>query len=291
MLDFPNAPPTNQTFTSGGNSWLFDGAKWQSNIAQYSNNVGRNLIHNPLFNIAQRGAGPWTVSGSYTTDRWLISLVGGSETVSQIALPDGDRAAIGDESARYCLQSVCVGSAGAGDSTQMYQGIEDVRRLSGKTVTVSFWAKAVAGTPKLGISLFQLFGSGGSPSAAVGGIGSQAVTLSTSWARYTSAPIVMPSVSGKVFGTTVNTDYSGLIFWLSSGSTNNANSGGVGVQSYTLLLWGVQLEVGSTATPLEKPDPQQDLAKCQRFYQVYPSMFITGGVAGAVYGYTALSTG
>jgi hypothetical protein len=30
----------------------------------------------------------------------------------------------------------------------------------------------------------------------------------------------------------------------------------------------VQLEIGSVATPLEKPDPQQDLAKCQRFYQI-----------------------
>jgi hypothetical protein len=28
----------------------------------------------------------------------------------------------------------------------------------------------------------------------------------------------------------------------------------------------VQLEIGSVATPLEKPDPQQDLAKCQRFF-------------------------
>jgi hypothetical protein len=32
-------------------------------------------------------------------------------------------------------------------------------------------------------------------------------------------------------------------------------------------LAGVQLEIGSVATPLEKPDPQVDLAKCQRFYQ------------------------
>jgi hypothetical protein len=33
-------------------------------------------------------------------------------------------------------------------------------------------------------------------------------------------------------------------------------------------LGRIQLEIGNVATPLEKPDPQQDLAKCQRFYQL-----------------------
>ena len=32
-------------------------------------------------------------------------------------------------------------------------------------------------------------------------------------------------------------------------------------------LAGVQLEIGSVATPLEKPDPRYDLSNCQRFYQ------------------------
>jgi len=40
------------------------------------------------------------------------------------------------------------------------------------------------------------------------------------------------------------------------------------VQSGTVYICGVQLEIGSVATPLEKPDPQVDLANCSRFYQV-----------------------
>jgi hypothetical protein len=56
-------------------------------------------------------------------------------------------------------------------------------------------------------------------------------------------------------------------FWYSAGANSNAGSGNVGVQSGGIYIWGVQLEVGTAATPLEKPDPQQDLAKCQRFYQ------------------------
>jgi hypothetical protein len=56
--------------------------------------------------------------------------------------------------------------------------------------------------------------------------------------------------------------------WLSSGATNNTVAGSIGVQSGTFAFWGVQLELGSVATPLEKPDPRMDLANCQRFYQI-----------------------
>jgi hypothetical protein len=40
------------------------------------------------------------------------------------------------------------------------------------------------------------------------------------------------------------------------------------VQSGAINLWGIQLEIGSAATPLEKLDPADDLRKCQRFYQI-----------------------
>jgi hypothetical protein len=52
-------------------------------------------------------------------------------------------------------------------------------------------------------------------------------------------------------------------------------------------LAGVQLEIGSVATPLEKPDPQQDLAKCQRFYQLVPIDW--AGVVTASAGYRVAS--
>jgi hypothetical protein len=49
-------------------------------------------------------------------------------------------------------------------------------------------------------------------------------------------------------------------------------------------LWGVQLEIGSVATPLEKPDPQQDLAKCQRFFEVTAGRLIGYGTAALLFG-------
>ena len=58
-----------------------------------------------------------------------------------------------------------------------------------------------------------------------------------------------------------------LNIFYSAGATNAVLAGSPGVQSGGIWLWGVQLEVGSVATPLEKPDPRYDLANCQRFYQ------------------------
>jgi hypothetical protein len=251
----------------------------QAAVAPALHNVGRSYIHNGLFNIAQRGAGPWT-SGGYTLDRWTLVNVGDAPSISAVALADADRTGIGDEAAKTALQNVFTGNAAAGSVHYISQPTEDVRRLSGKTVTLSFWAKAAAGTPKLGLNLLQSFGTGGSPSSAAWALATGvAVTLGTTWARY-SATIAVPSAVGKTLGT--NGDSStNVAFWYSSGATNNAIAGNIGVQSGTIQLWGIQLEVGSVATPLEKIDPQQDLAKCQRFYQSYANVICAGTATSA----------
>lgn len=225
-------------------------------------NVGRNLVHNAGFTVAQRGAGPWTAS-AYTLDRWAIALSTDAISFTQGVMSDANRAQIGDEAATYYLANVFTGNAAAGAYTNIAQPIEDVRRLAGKTVTVSFYAAAGA-TPKFGANLLQYFGSGGSPSAAVS-VAGQSVTLTTSFARY-SLTFSVPSISGKTLGSAGN-HATWLQLWYSSGATNATNSGSVGVQSGTILLWGVQLEIGSVATPLEKRDPMLELQQCQRFYQ------------------------
>lgn len=256
--------------------------------------IGRNLLHNGLFRVQQRGTGAFTANGAYSADRWLQALSTSTISTTIVALADADRTAIGDENAEFTLQSVVGGTAGAGDfAIADIQRIEAVQRLSGKTVLVSFWAKANTGTPKVGVEMSQSFGTGGSPSSAVTGIGSQAITLSTTWTRYTTTAIAVPSASGKTFGTTVNTDYTQLSFWQSSGSTNNSRAGGIGVQSYTFSIWGVQLEVvpsvATIATPLEKPDPRYEFANCQRFYQVGGGTFgSTGTTAATLFGFVSL---
>lgn len=272
MFDFVNSPTVGQQqLGPSGAVYQWDGTKWVAVAAQVAvpsqGNVGRNLVHNALFAVAQRGAGPFTVSG-WMLDRWLGAASGSTMSVTQTALTDADRAAIGDEAARRCLQCVAGGTAGAGDYViPATQTIEDVSRLAGKTVTLSFWAKANTGTPKLGIDLYQDFGSGGSPSAGVK-LTAQAVTLSATWARYTTT-WNMPSIAGKTLGTAIN-NATGVQLWMSSGATNNTDAGGIGVQSYTLQLWGIQLEIAAPGqtqpTPLERIEYADDLRHCQRFY-------------------------
>jgi hypothetical protein len=248
-------------------------------VAPALNNVGRNLLHNPLFAVAQRGAGPFTVNSAYTLDRWQ-NITTDAMSVVQGAPGDVVRTQIGDEACSTSMSNTFTGgTGGAASFCTIMQKMENVRRLAGKTVTVSFYAVAGSAGLKLGVSLDQDFGTGGagSPSAPVNGTG-QAVTLAGTWARY-SLTFTVPSIAGKTLSTTPGSDRTILILWYSAGANSNSRSGSIGIQSGAIEVWGVQLEIGSAATPLEKPDPQQDLAKCQRFYQV--GQVVAGGYSAA----------
>jgi hypothetical protein len=214
--------------------------------------------------IAQRGQVNFTASG-YTLDRWLLIPNLDTVNVAQSALGDVARAAIGDEDAFWCLTNTFTGNAGAAASTSVVQRMEHVRRLSNQTITISFYANANAAL-KLGLNVVQNFGTGGSPSGAVTVLATGAqFTLSTTWTRY-SVTVAVPSIAGKTLGTN-NDDFTSIQFWYSSGATNNAQAGNIGVQSGSINLWGVQVELGSVATPLERVNTDVDWQICQRYYQ------------------------
>lgn len=284
LLNFPATPSPGTTYNAGGATWLWDGAKWTTGAASNADvvnsaavgNTGRNLIHNGRFDIQQRGAGPFSVVG-YTLDRWRLELSADSCIVQPSPLNDAQRTAIGDESATWGMWANVAGNAGAGAFTAVSQFMEDVRRLAGKTVTVSFWGYVVSGTAKVGVSAQQYFGTGGSPSATVS-VNGTSVTLTTTPTRV-SVTFTYPSIVGKTVGTN-NDHFSRLALFFSSGATNNAFAGGIGVQIANFVLWGVQLEVGSVATPLAKRDIADELALCQRFYQLGQIVLEAYSVAG-----------
>lgn len=221
----------------------------------------KNAIINGDFSINQRGFTSSTTSGNFGFDRWRMNCVGGTCTYTSQTFTLGNQIS-GQEPANFARLAT-TGQSAAGDLCLFYQQIESVRTFAGQQVTISFWAKAGSGTPKVAVELLQSFGTGGSPSADVTTYLTQ-ITLSTSWTRF-SVTGTVPSISGKTLGTGGN-DFLGLVLWTSAGSTYNSRTGSLGIQNATIDFWGVQVEAGSVMTFFERRPRQVELALCQRYF-------------------------
>jgi hypothetical protein len=229
--------------------------------------AGKNKIINGDFGINQRNFSSTTTQNTYGFDRWSFYWEGGTVTYSAQNFTPGTAPVAGYEGKSF-MRLATTGQSASGNSTRAYQKIEDVRTFAGQTVTVSFWAKASSGTPFVGVNFIQDFGTGGSPSGAAEGLGS-AVTISTSWARY-SVTRTVASISGKTIGTTTPGSLN-LGLWTSAGSAfASALPGFSALQNVDIDIWGVQVEAGSTATPFQTATGtiQGELAACHRYYQL-----------------------
>jgi hypothetical protein len=244
------------TATEGMLTYLNDSDSYQSWNGSAWVGVGgaatSNAIINGAFDIWQRGTSFTNpAQGAYLADRWrhFTGSTGATRIFSrQSFTPNELNAASFGESPFYMRVNQTV--AGTGDTfNQIQQTIEDVRTFAGQTVTLSFWAKASASATVRTV-LSQDFGTGGST-----GVSSTPVDqdITTSWTRYTRT-VTMPSISGKTIGAN-----SYIIAEI--GLPNNA--------TFTIDIWGVQLEAGSTATPFRRNanSLEGELAACQRYYQ------------------------
>jgi hypothetical protein len=257
---------------------FWNGSAWTNLV---SSTVGTgNAIINGAFEINQRNFSSTTTNSTFMYDRFGTALAGdGTSTFSAVALSPADLNVSGFGDVLNTLRIVTSGQTSSAVRTSFVQSIENVRTFANQNVTLSFYAKAASGTPKIYAEVAQLFGSGGSSS--VTGNGSQ-VTLSTSWARY-SVTIPLASVSGKTIG--ANNALS-AVFFLSAGSDFNARTGSLGIQSNTFDIWGIQLESGTTATPFRRNanSPQGELAACQRYYQRWSQASAFSGIGGLGFG-------
>lgn len=270
MATSPNyawAEPDNSSLVKNGAADIrtlgdaIDTSVWNIGFGQ----AGKNKVINGDFTLNQRAFTSNTTTASYNFDRWLQQNSGGSFTVTSQSFTAGAAPVAGYEAATF-VQGITATQSAAGDFAIITQRIESVRTFAANTVTISFWAKANTGTPKIGVELQQNFGAGGSPSATVS-TPAGAVTLTTSFARY-SVTVAVPSISGKTIGSTANTSYLELNLWTSSGATNATRASSIGIQNFTASIWGVQVEYGSKATPFETATGtiQGELAACQRYY-------------------------
>lgn len=245
------------------------------NVATNNNLVGfKNYIINGNFDVWQYGTSQTTSAGYGSDDRWNNGHNGSTSTHSQITCTDTERALF---NASKFSRTVVSSVVGAGNCVLKQQAIEDVTKLAGKTVTLSFWAKADS-SKNIEVRMLQGFGSGGSPSAYVNNIGQQLVALTSTWQKKTIT-ITVPSIIGKTLGTDgVHTTASWLRFTFDAGSGYDGST--VGQQSGTFDIAQVQLEEGSVATPFENRPYGLELSLCQRYYE-------TGYFHGVSYGSSA----
>jgi len=245
------AEPDNSSLVKNGASDIrtlgnaIDTSVWNVGYGQ----AGKNKIINGDFGVWQRGTTFAVGGGSYTCDRFNAyhDATGATKTISRQAFTAGTE--LGSNALYFFRYAVTVAGTGGSNQNNVGTSIENVQNFAGQTMTVSFYAKADA-TRSVTPKVTQNFGSGGSASVAQSG---SAITLTTSWARYTST-FTMGSMSGKTIGTS---SYVQLEFLLP------------GTGTFTIDLWGVQAEIGSIATPFVPAgggSPQAELAMCQRYY-------------------------
>lgn len=232
-----------------------------ANVTAY----GQNYIINGGFDYWNYATSQ-TTSGYSSDDRWYNVHSGSTKTHSMVNATDAERALF--NSSKFS-RTVVASVAGATNYVIKRQSIENVTKLAGKTITLSFWAKADA-TKNICIKLDQLFGTGGIPSAYVVDIGTQLVALTSAWQKKTIT-IAIPSIVGKTLGTDgVHTSATYITFGFDVGSTYSASYAGMIQQSGTFDIAEVKLEGGSVATPWTPYEGEfgGEVQACQRYYEV-----------------------
>lgn len=237
----------------------------------------KNKIINGGFDIWQRGTGasgtitPQNTISYANADRWghySFSGDGGAGSGQQ-AFAIGQTAVPGNP--RYFLRKNYSSAPGGGQANGVAQRIESLSRFSGKTMTLSFWAKSGDTNKNMTTECILYFGTGGSPTTTITGIGVSTAALTTSWQFY-STVIEFPDLSGLTLGTGFD-DFMELRFWHGGGPSPS-------IRSNYLVLTGnqgifdlaqVQLEDGDVATDFEIRSREVEFYLCQRYYQTFVS--------------------
>ena len=245
--------------------------------------VIKNRIINGDMRIDQRNAGASvsipSTGGQYTLDRWkIISNQSSKMTVQQNAAsvtpPTGFTNYLGvTSSSSYTVLT--------NDYFYLEQGIEgfnvsdlDFGKSTAKTVTLSFWVRS---------SLTGTFGGALSNDGQARSYPfSYTISSANTWTQ------ISITITGDTSGTWLITNGVGIrvFFGLGVGTTYSGTAGAwasatyvtatgatsvVGTNGATFYITGVQLEIGTSATPFERRLYGQELANCQRYFYAVTS--------------------
>lgn len=243
--------------------------------------AGENPIINGNFDIWQRGT---TASATgYLADRFYEQIVGDTVAVSRQAFGAGDTEAF-DAAAQYYHRASVTLVSGASNVSCTRHRIEGVRSYAGREITLSFQSRETTSGLPIAVEVVQHFGTGGSPSADVTGIGSQQVAQATDFSKKTIT-VDVPSIAGKTIGTNSD-DWLEIIWWYSAGSDYDSRTATLGQQSGTFDLAQIKIDTGSTSTPFIRMCLAYELLRCQRYYESSvsgPPGTISGPTGGAFF--------
>jgi hypothetical protein len=270
------------TDANGGNNARLNGPACPDNSMGF-----RNRIINGDMRIDQRNAGAsvtLTSVGVYTVDRWsgVEDTDGGMTAQQDTSAPTGFVNSLkfttttADATLAATQYASCVQKIEGTNVADLAWG-----SANAKTITISFWVRS---------SLTGTFGGAINNS---GSTRSYPFTYSISVADTWEQKFV--TIAGDTSGTWLTTTGIGLqvVFGLGVGSTYSGTAGAwaganylsatgatsvIGTLNATWYITGVQLEVGSVATPFERRPFGLELELCQRYYE---KSYSEADIAGA----------
>jgi len=224
----------------------------------------RNLIINGAMQVWQRGTSHSnTTDVAYRADRWMHQNRQSSQT--DIALVENQEV-VGEIMNSY---KITVDTAPTDGMILINQYVENgAYSVAGKTITISWYAKQTTGSGVNTATNVEI--DSGSTFTGTGSNNS----LTSSWQRFTETFDVSSVSVSSISSPTLRHQ----IFFRS------LSAGDV------VEITGVQLEVGSVATPFEHRSYGEELALCQRYYWqigdgVSSDIVGIGGNFGTVWAY------
>lgn len=235
-----------------------------------------NAIINGDMRIGQRGTSFTTTAEIYTLDRWLWSLVGAARhTVTRDT--DAPTFAQAGRVFSFSLKATLTtadDTIAAGDTVNLRQSVEGYNwaPLAQRINTLSFWVKAGL----TGIYCASLRNSIGDRSCVLEFTIDTADTWEYKTLTFPASPsagtwdyvggagvhVTFALASGSDFQTTAGTWQTGNFI----ATANQVN--GVATGAGNFLVTAVVLEAGNVASPFTSRLVSDELAHCQRYYQI-----------------------
>jgi hypothetical protein len=235
---------------------------------RYQSAKTTNGLYNSSFQVWQRGTTNVTTANAYTADRWQK---GGGTHYGVSRQVTGDTTNL--PFIQYCARVQRTNGSATVSGIDLAQTLEtlDAINYAGKTVTISFYARAGADFSSASNALTALVYSGtGTDQSIAGGFTGIATaftstnTLTTTWQRFQATGTISAAATEIAF------------------YTNYTPVGTAGADDYYEIT-GCQIEYGSVASSYTSMTGtiQGELAACQRYFWRDTGFQSSGGVQSA----------